>query len=337
MPTAFPISPEFAAAFGSALTGTSKVFAVGAAGFWIVHRKWIPRESLTAFGHLVARLTLPCLVFTSFASGFDPARSPGWWKLAVISACITLLGLAFGKVMAIRHKNEEATMLVGYQNSGFFVLPLLQALLGPAEFRHASALLFVFVIPFNASLWPVGAWVVLKKREFNTRSLISPPTIATVAALIIYGLFHDYAHQFDNAMLVQILVGGHSPGALQLIGDITTPLATLILGGTVAAQLRHGTGEVSSKRAAVEVSVVKLVVLPLIGYALLRYCPFLNPTRDATLALLLMLEFAAPPGVNVAVFLQQHGYPAKLLPATCLFSYVACLITVPFWVALVPK
>jgi len=332
-----PDSTAFATAFSSALTGTAKVFAVGAAGFWVVHRKLIPREALSALGHLVARLTLPCLVFTSFASGFDPAKSPGWWKLAVISACITLLGLGLGKLLAFRHKNEEATMLVGYQNSGFFVLPLLQALLTPALFRHASSLLFVFVIPFNASLWPVGAWVVLKKREFNLRALISPPTIATLAALVIYGLFHDFSHRFDNALLVQILIGGRSPGALQLIGDITTPLATIVLGGTIASQLRHGTGGIGSKRAAFEVSMVKLLVLPAIGYTLLRYCTFLNPTGDATLALLLMLEFAAPPGVNVAVFLQQHGYPARLLPSACLISYVACLITVPLWVALLSR
>lgn len=131
-------------------------------------------------------------------------------------------------------------------------------------------------------------------------------------------------------------MGGKSPGAVQLIGDTTIPLATLLLGGTVAATLLQGPGGFGSYGAAIEVSLVKLVAMPLLGYLVLRYCPWINPTADASLALLLMLEFAAPPGTSLVVFCQQHSYPVRLIPAACLVSYLLCMVTVPFWVALTP-
>ena len=57
---------------------------------------------------------------------------------------------------------------------------------------------------------------------------------------------------------------------------------------------------------------------------------------QADLWTLLMLEFSAPPALALGVFSQQYGYRMKIIPAACLISYIFCLITVPFFVALAP-
>ncbi len=333
---AFALSPAFGAAFAPALVATAKVFAVGMAGFWAVRRGWVKAEGLVPIGQLIATLTLPCLIFHRFAVQFDPQKFPGWPKLMLMSAGITLFGLLLGKIIARRHGNEEATLLVGYQNAGFFVLPMLQALLPAQQFDRAALMLFVFVIPFNASLWPAGSWFLLRKRELNWRSLLSPPTITTVVALTIYGLFHDAAHRLDGTGISDIFLGGQTPGALQLIGDLTVPLATLVLGGSIAATLRGSLAQVPFKRAALEVAIVKLVVVPFAGYCVLRFWPGGGFEANRTLWLLLMLEFAAPPAMNIAVFCQQQNFPMRLIPAACLVCYLLSLVTVPLWVALVP-
>jgi len=49
---------------------------------------------------------------------------------------------------------------------------------------------------------------------------------------------------------------------------------------------------------------------------------------------LLMLEFAAPPAINVPVFARQHEYEMRLIPNACLVCYALGLVTVPLWVAL---
>jgi predicted permease len=327
-------TPSFTAAFATAAIATAKVFAVGAVGFYAVWRKWVSSEGLSAMSQLIAYVTLPCLIFHRFAIGFDPQTFPGWWKLAIMGTALQIAGLLLGKWISRRHKNDETTMLLGYQNAGFFVLPMLQALLLPAQFDRAAVMLFVFIIFFNASLWPIGNWVLLHKREVNLKAiLLSPPTFATVLALGFFGIFHDVFHHFEGSVLWQVILGGSnsSAGTLQLIGDLTVPLATIVLGGAVAGTVAKGMANVQGKRQALELSAWKLLFFPLCGYGLLR----LFPVEDQGLRLLIMLEFAAPPAINIAVFCQQHKYAMKLTPTTCLICYALSMISVPFWVALV--
>ncbi len=325
------ISPAFIAAFLTAATATAKVFAVGAIGFYATYRRWISEEGWSGMSALVAFVTLPCLIFTRFATQFDARTFPGWWKIALVGMALQIAGLALGYWIAKRHRNPETTMLLGFQNAGFFVLPMLQALLSPREFGRAAVMLFVFVIFFNSSLWIVGQRVLLGKRALSwKRILLSPPLFATLISLGFFGLFHDFGHGFETSVPWQIFLGGDSPGALPLVGDLTVPLATLILGGAVAGTIGAKSGA-QDKWFAWEIAAWKLFFMPLCGYGLLR----LFHVEDPTLRLLWMLECAAPPAINVAVFCQQHGYPMRLIPVTCLLTYGLCIATVPFWVALV--
>ncbi|HEY0075016.1 MAG TPA: AEC family transporter [Abditibacteriaceae bacterium] len=332
---------NFWPAFWPALVGTLQVFAIGSAGFVLTRNGWLGANGLAALGQLVGLLTMPCLIIYRFATQFDPQTFPDWWKFALMGGAITGFGLILGKFVALRHgNNDEATLLVGFQNAGFFVLPMLQVMLPAADYPRASLMLFVFVIPFNASLWTFGTWLLLKKKGFNPRTILTPSFVATVGSLIVFGALHDWVHLANGSLIWQVLFGegvpgtpGSKPGALQHLGDLTVPLATLTMGGSIAVNVRGSLAEIPFKRAALEVTFVKLVIYPLLGYFLVRQ--FL-PADDHVVWTLLMLEFAAPPALALAVFSQQYGYTMKIIPAACLISYIFCLFTVPFFVALAP-
>lgn len=336
-------SSAFWQSFGVALIGTLKVFAMGIVGFVFVKRGWLETNGLQTIGRLVAWLTLPCLVIYQFATGFDPAAFPGWWKFVLIGFAVTGGGMLLGKLIALRHgNNDEATLLVGFQNAGFFVLPMLQALLPADEYARGALMLFMLVIPFNAGLWFCGNWFLLHRRTFDWRTILTPPLCATLFSLTFYGIFHGWAHGFDNTVPMKVLFGDpQTPGdmgAMQLIGDLTVPLATLLLGASIADSMRGTLGELNGRRAAVEVTLMKMVIYPLIGYGLLRFIGTLDGSgywRDPTVQLLLILQFASPPAVSLSVFAQEHGYPARFIPLACLLCYIVCLATVPFYVALV--
>lgn len=295
---------SFGPAFGAALVATLKVFAIGATGYVAVRRRWIDENGLGTLGQLVALITLPCLIWYRFATKFDPQTFPDWWKYALVGTAITVFGLLLGKIVALRHgHNDEATMLVGFQNAGFFVLPMLQALLPRKDYDRGSLLLFVLIIPFNASLWMAGSWFLLKKRGFDWRALLTPPFVATVVVVAIYGLFHDALHAYDNSLVTQVLFGdAQSNGAVQQIGDLTVPLANLTLGGSIAASVR---GRIEYKRAVVEVALMRQIVAPLAGFFLLQH--FVGK-GDYVVWLLLMLQSDAAQELANA-WIQQRFAP----------------------------
>ncbi len=325
-------------AFLLALIATAKVFFMGLAGYVLVARGVLRTEALGAFSSLVANLTLPCLILARFSQQFDPHLFPFWWVLVLAGAALQVFQIALGLGLSRRRSPEqgrgEMVMLLGFQNSGFFVLPMLQGLLPPSEFGRAAVLLFLFIIFFNASFWPVGTRVLLHKNGFDLkRALLAPPTLATLVALVVFGALHDFSHGFSHTLVWNVLFGGASPGALALLGDLTTPLATLVLGGTIGQTAARGLAGFANKGVALEVSFWKMFALPALGFALIHFFP--TVFADRSLRLMIMLQFAAPVAMNIAIFCQQYRLPMRLTPAVCLLTYALCLLTVPFWVALV--
>ncbi len=332
------------AAFLAAFTATTKVFLIGFAGFWLIWRKIITIETFAGVSAIVGNLTLPCMIFHRFAVQFDPHTFPLWWVMALVGVGMQLFQIALGWLASRRHHKEkgrdEMWFLLSYQNAGFFVLPMLQALLPAPEFDRAAVWLFVLIMFFNASLWPVGMRIMFKKKGFDPQYLLKlPPTLWTIIALVVFGAFHEQTMALRGSMIWQILIGSASgtgsPGVVKLLGDLTVPLATLVLGGTVAKTASMGIKGFSNKTAALEVNIWKLVVLPALGWAIIHFWPTPMFQNDQMLRLLVMLEFAAPVAVQVSVFCAQYGYPTRLVPAASVLSYTLCIVTVPFWVALV--
>ena len=334
------LNPEPGAAFIAALTATLKVFLMAAAGFWVVWRGFLQPAGVSALATLVAKLTLPCLIFTRFAVQFDPSQFPRWWVLALAGAAFQLAQLGLGWLLSRRLKpqqgRDEMIMLLAFQNAGFFVLPMLQSLLPAAEFSRAAIFLFVFIIFFNGSLWPAGNRVLLKTSAFDWKSiLLVPPTLWTIIALIVFGLFHEQTLLLRDSLLWHSFVGNAksgAPGALQLVGDTTIPLATIALGAAIAQTMREG--NFANPRLAAQVAFWKLAAWPLVGLLLIKFWP--GPLfDDRVLRLIVMLEFSVPVSTAIVVFCQQHNYPMKLMPAASLACYALCVVTIPFWVALV--
>jgi len=325
-------------AFELALGATGKVFLMGVAGYLLVARGVLKPDALGAFSSTVANLTLPCLILARFSEQFDPRAYPFWWVLILAGAALQAFQIALGLLLSRRKTPEqgkgEMVMLLGFQNSGFFVLPMLQGLLPHGEFGHAAILMFLFIIFFNASFWPVGTRVLLHQRGFDwKRIFLAPPTLATVVALVLFGPLHDLSHVWEHSLPGQMLFGGGSPGVLPLLGDLTTPLATLVLGGTIGQTAARGLAGFSNKAIALEITLWKLLIIPAFGWAMISFLP--HVFADRPLRLMVMLQFAAPVAMNVAIFCQQYRLPMRLTPAVCLATYAGCLATVPFWCALV--
>ena len=334
------LTPEVEATFLAALTATLKILGMGAAGYFVVWRGLLQPGGVAGLASLVANLTLPCLIVQSFARQFDPAQFPNWWLMALAGTALQVAQIGLGWLLSRRLKpaqgRDEMTMLLGFQNSGFFVLPMLQGLLVGAEFNRATIYLFVFIIFFNGALWPAGNRILLKTSAFDwKRILLTPPTLWTVISLVVFGIFHQQTLGMRDNLLWHSLLGNAAtgaPGALQLVGDTTIPLATLVLGAAIAQTVRAG--DFANAGVAAQVSFWKLIAWPLVGLLMIKFWPG-TLFDDRVLRLLIMLEFSAPVSTAIVVFCQQNNYPMKLMPAACLICYAGCVVTIPFWIALV--
>ena len=170
-------------------------------------------QKLTQF---VLNLVMPCMIVASVMSSnttslalFDILKAT--FILIILLPIVSNLCIRF---LPISHKGLYMFMMM-FPNVGFMGFPLMKAIFGNESLLSTA----VINMGFNLSLFTLGAWVMNYDQKENTKfyikNLLSPGVIASLAALLIYAMNISFPQVVSNP--------------ISLIGDMTTPLAMLII------------------------------------------------------------------------------------------------------------
>jgi malate permease and related proteins len=301
-------------AFKITAGGIGESFILGLIGYFLIKRNFLGEEGLNALSRLVIDVTLPLLIFSRLLKDFRFESFPNWWIFPLISLAITLLGLLVGWLFSgfvpgPQHKLQFLS-LVSFQNSGYLPLVLLASLLTPEKADLMFIYLFLFLLGFNLVMFSLGVYMLTftKAKKFDWWSLLNPPVVATLFGL---GLVFLNLERFFPALLMR---------PLQTAGDCTVPLATLVVGGNIAA---IHLAKVEKKTMAL-MSLAKLLIMPALGLWLV----FILRLPEL-FGLLIVLQLAMPPATNLSVIVSHYKKDDLLVSQGIFFGHVASLITIP--------
>lgn len=107
-----------------------------------------------------------------------------------------------------------------FSNIGFIGFPVMKSIFGDAAIFYTT----VFNMVFNMSVYTYGLYIINMgseaKIDVTWQKIMSPATYSCILALIVY-LAHFHApHVITHTITT--------------VGDITTPLAMMIIGATLA-------------------------------------------------------------------------------------------------------
>jgi hypothetical protein len=207
-------------------------------------------------------------------------------------------------------------VLCSMQNAGYLVLPVGLAVF-PEQFDRFALYCFLFILGFNAVLWSLGKALVSGRPDRNGwRSLVTPPLVANLAALTL-------ALSGLRSVIPTVVLD-----AVDLVGQAAVPVATIVLGavlGSVAFKVRAHLWD------AGRVVAVKLGILPLLTVLAVHAAGL--EAVDPLLARFLVLEAASAPAAGIILQVRSYGGDEQKVGTLMLVCYAACLITMPFWLA----
>ncbi len=305
-------------AFKITAVGVGQSLILGLIGYILIRREFLGHEGLTALSRLVIEVTLPLLMFCRIVRDFDALKFPQWWLFPFLSLIMTCAGLGLGFLCSgftdkLRHK-LQFTSLIAFQNAGYLPLVLVAAMLPPAQLDVMFIYLFLFMLGFNMTMFSLGVYMLTfqRARKYDWLSLFSPPVVATLAGLA--AVFLNIGRFIPDFVLKP----------LQMTGDCTVPLATLVVGGNIAALQSKRV----YKRGMALMIFAKLVVMPVVGlwvvYAL--KLPFL-------IGFLIVLELAMPPATNLSVVMRQYRLEDDMVSQGVFYGHVASLVTIPLFLS----
>lgn len=270
------------------------------------------KESERLFSRVIVNLTCPALILYSVTT--CGRLESGWILLQILGVAVgyfVLLPIVARPLACLLHApavhfDEYKSMLI-YSDLGFVGIPVISAVLGADAILYVS----VFIAMFNVSVFSYGT-ILLQPTERNAeklplRKIINPGTVSAAAALLLY--------VFDLRFPALI----EQP--IELLGNVTTPLAMLVVGSSLAGQpLRVMLRETSM----LPFTACRLFLLPLLTLGVCRW--FID---DPLLLGTITLVSAMPVASNVVMISSELGRNTDYISKGVFFSTVFSIISIP--------
>lgn len=265
--------------------------------------------------NVVFRVFLPTLLFSNiYKTDFTQITSFGLLGYSVL-AILTMFVFYMVTIPRLIEDNQKRGVLVQgicRSNFIFFGMPMAATLYGGASAGIASLMVGVVVPLVN-----ITSVIALEYFRGNTpdypkiiKGILLNPIILGGILGMVFALSGMKLPKFIEGLIFEV-------------ADIATPLALIILGGSVTF---------TSARANVKPLVIgvlnRLVIVPAVGLAI----SILVGYRGLELVLLLSM-FASPAAVSSYTMAQQMNGDGELAGQIVVFTTAISLITLFFWIS----
>jgi len=296
-----------------------QLLLIAAAAGLLMRKKVITNEYLKALSAITVLVLLPCLTFSNIIKNFQPSQLKIWPLIPLIAVSTIVFGLLASAVLFYRDLPAKKNLLAAsaLQNAGYLILPLGK-MLYPDKFDEFALYCFIYLLGLSPVLWSVGKYLVSfdESEKFEPGRLFSPPFFANILAI-----FFVFTHlrSFIPSLVID---------SVGLLGSATVPVATFVLGavlGSIRLNIRPYLSD------ALKVILVKLILMPLVTIIVLRLTHFY--TSHPLLCNLLVLQAAVAPAMALIIQVKHYGGDEEKLGSILFLSYLLCIITIPFWLA----
>lgn len=284
-----------------------------------MRKKVVSEDQLKAMSAVVVRILLPCMTFANIVINFHPDKLKIWPLLPMSAVLMVGFGLLFAAILFWPNINEKKHLFApsSLQNAGYLILPLGKFLY-PEKFDEFALYCFLYVLGISPLLWSMGKYLVSSQpnEKPTLAGLFTPPFIANISAVIIV------------LLKLQWLIPDVVVNSADLLGTAAVPVATFILGAVLGNINFNFKSQIAD---TIKVLLVRLVLVPIITIAILLLAG-LNANYPL-LCDLLILQSSSSPATAIILQVKHYGGKEQQIGSILLLSYVACIITIPLWLA----
>ncbi len=309
----------FGQTFVSIFGGLLNIFIIAALAAILTRRKVVSQELINGLSRLVVIIFLPFLIFYTVTQEFDPGKQTYWWSLPLLAILLPSIGLLFIWLLFYKRAKQKKYLfpLAAMQNAAYLVLPIGEFVY-QEQFEEFSLICFLIVLGLSPFMWTVGKLLQTKdeKKTPTIMKILTPPFVANIVSmlLVLSGL--------------NIHIPRFVTDATGFLGAATVPLATFILGATLATSINA----VPKFNDTIKVIFVKFLALPVLTIFLLSY--FNTGENFPLLADVLVIQSASAPATAHILQLRTYGGNLKTAGGIIFVSYLVCLFAIPLWLTL---
>ena len=292
-------------------------------GFLAGKLRIVSEDSQKGLMKLLMNITLPCLIFASFAAESAPEDFFTFGAVALAAVIALGLSILLGHVVYVLMGRSDmgaaAKICITFGNVTFFGIPVVEALYGGLTLMYYNIFAAIIRMTNYAFIAPLlGSKAPEMTRREKLKKYFSPQLVA---------LFLGLAFSFSPLALPTPVLQ-----AVSSLGAMTSPLGMLIIGAMLS---RARFSDVRRMPVAFLITALRLVIMPAAALGLM----LLLGVQETTFRIV-MLFIATPVATLLPTYI-MHFRPnpdAELLAGVsiCLTS-VLCVLTIPAWVMIMER
>jgi len=309
----------FISSFGTAFKAIFEILLISIAAGLLIRKNILTQEHLKALSTMGIRVLLPCLIFSNIIKNFNPGQLKFWPLIPLAAILMVGFGLLVSALLFWPNLKDKKYLLApaALQNGGYLILPLGK-MLYPDQFDEFAMYCFLYLLGLSPLLWSLGKYLVspTEGEKPTLRELFSPPFYANIISILIV-LLH-----------LKFLVPSIILEPVDLVGTAAVPVATFVLGavlGSIKLNIR------AYFVNAVKVLSVRLIAVPLAAIIVMKLMNI--QSTYPLLCSLLVLQSSSSPATSLIILVKHYGGEEEELGTILFLSYIACIITIPFWLA----
>ena len=254
---------------------------------------------------LVLNITSPGLILSSVRAPTNGSLSSViqiFLISIVIYMVLPIMGILLSRILKVPKEDRNLYQFMTiFSNIGFMGYPVIQSIFGDEALFFAS----ICNLVFNLVCYSYGVYLISGsgKLSFDFKQLINPGIIFSIIAVIIY---------LTKYQMPQI-IGETS----DLIGSITTPLAMMIIGSSLA------------EIPIYPYTIIKQILMPILFWWVLKFI-----IQDPVILGVLVILIAMPVGSIAIMFCNQFEGNTTLASKSIFITTLASVFTIPILVYL---
>ena len=268
---------------------------------------------------ILLKAVLPFMIISSSQTpfSFDELRGLGAmfaFATAYYAVSLAVSRMCYKHTSASDDERRVMTTCTVFANTGFVGFPLMHALYGDRGLLLAA----VFNLVYNAFFYTYGAHIISKKPRFKLSELFSSSvSTASIASIVLF--------------IVPWRMPGFVESAISMVGDMSVPMAMMIMGSQLAA--------VDARRLFFDwkpylVSLVRLMLIPAV--AILAVWGLEHAfTMQGDTAKVMVLMCALPCGSMNVLYAEKYDTAPDLSTRIVTMSTVLMMVTLLIWTKIV--
>lgn len=292
-----------------------QLFLILALGYFLFKIDLFNKDMNRRITRLLLDVTLPATILNSVLSQTQRPSGNSVWMAFLIAGVMYLalpvISYLLVKLLRLPKDDQGMYMFMStYGNVGFMGFPVIQAVFGAESVFYTA----IFNVIFNISCFSLGIVMIhygdrrnTEKVTFSWHALVSPSTISSLAAVLIYVL---------DIHFPEILCS-----TVNTIGNVTTPLAMMLIGSTLATMNPR---EIFSDWHVYPFAVIRQFLLPLLLWPLLS-----KLVTDSWLLGITFVLFIMPSANTCVLFATKYHRNEQLAAKTVFITTFLSMLTVP--------